>query len=149
MGASYVWLSLSAQGGKIFMSFHLSLISTLLCSSCHCQSPERPNWGHVWDQRVISTFSQLPSPPQIYFILHSTKKNVVAEDLWHRHIWERQSGEGRLKEENFRGSSNGVGKRFEDLILHAFGFFFLFCAIDQHDMSNCINGLLYDDKITG
>ena len=48
-------------------------------------------------------------------------------------------------------SPNGVGMRFEGLILHAVGFFFffLFCAIDQHDMPNCINGLLYDDKITG
>lgn len=44
---------------------------------------------------------------------------------------------------------NGVGMRFESLILHADGFFFPFCAIDQHDMPNCINGLLYDDKITG
>lgn len=32
-----------------------------------------------------------------------------------------------------------------------FFFFFLFfvSAIDQHDILNCINGLLYDDKITG
>lgn len=52
------------------------------------------------------------------------------------------------KEKKFRDSPNGVGMRFEGLILHAVGFF-LFCAIDQHDMPNCINGLLYDDKITG
>lgn len=28
-------------------------------------------------------------------------------------------------------------------------FLFFFCEIDQHDILKCINGQLYDDKISG
>lgn len=56
----------------------------------------------------------------------------------------------RKNKESLKAFAGGVGLRFERLKLHVVDFFSsLFCAIDQHDMPNCINGLLYDDKITG
>lgn len=85
-----------------------------------------PNGGRVGDQSVITTFTPTATTPQLCFILHSIKRNVAAEDLWHGDIWERRSWEGRQKEGNFRGSSTGAHMRFEGLILHGFGFFSFF-----------------------
>lgn len=61
--------------------------------------------------------------------------------------------ECKQKEESFRDLA--VGMKFEGSSMLSVFIFFLGwgavvgCEIDQHNTSNCINELLYDDKITG
>lgn len=135
--ATYLTFSSSCVGLFLFrvkrvrVIFRLNLISHHLSPLDRQQTPskaleKRTKRGCVRDQRVITTFTPTAITPQLCFILHSIKRNVAAEDLWHGHIWERQSWEGRQKEGNFRGSSTGAHMRFEGLILHAFWFFSFF-----------------------